>query len=207
MRPEGYRISARRRGDLARELVDYFCHEPGAVRSNYASIAALALSGVRTSGGKAFGDDYAIAHMHRIHRAVRHYETIRGTLRLLSEEHRTVLWLAFGPHRWPPEIRKTLGETAGAALRTMAAREGCRKAAGASKEPSLRQVGAWLLARAVASDATAFVSVITERDEIVDVALIAYGAAKRERAPKPRNASSGSRRISKAEGLFLEVDE
>lgn len=177
-RSDAPKLSARRRGDLARELEAFFCHEPGAVQSNYAGIAALALSGVRTSAGNAFGDEVAIERMHRVHKAVGHHEAIRRAVQALSEADRSTLWLAFGPHRLAPEAKRVLEETAGAALLTDAARDACRKAAGTEGEPTREQVSAWLLGACRDGDHYALVNVIEERDELVEAALAAYAEAK-----------------------------
>lgn len=184
--PARRRLSERRRGDLSRELREFFLHEPGAVVSNFGGIAALALSGVRTSAGNAFGDDAAIARMHRIHVAVGRHEAIRRAYLSLDERHRLVLWLAFGPHKLPPEWRKALGYTAAAALITEAAKKACRRASGAAGEPTPAQLGAWLT-RACAKNGKAIVEIAAERDERIADALAAYDEARRVSKPGGKN--------------------
>lgn len=189
------KLSVRRRGDLSRELRDFYAHEPGAPASNFGGIANLALSGVRTSGGNPFGGDAAALRVHRVRLALAHHADVRKALRSLHEVAQLVLWLAFGARHLPPEVRKHLGETAGAALITTAAVKGCQKAAGTSGAPSEQQVRAWLLRRCVEGDTATLAPVVEGRDELVETALLAYSEARHIATPKrprkPRKPSSG----------------
>lgn len=190
MSRDALRISARYRGELARELRDYFAHEPGAVVSNFGGIAALALSGVRTDGGNPNASDIAADRMLRITGAVRHHARVRKAFRALPEEHRRVLAHAFGARVQSSDVRKALEGQYGAAaaLLTDAAREACKRAAGTTGEPTREQVATWLV-RACVSQDEALARVAEERDELVEAALAAYsehrGGRKRERYLTP----------------------
>lgn len=173
------RLSAFRRDRLERELREFFLHEPGAVTSNFGGIAALALSGVRSAAGNPFGGDNAHDRMIAICRAVDRYAEKRRAYLALEDRYQRVLWLAFGPHKLPPEWRKALGYTAAAALVTDAAKEGCKRASGAVGEPTPAQIGAWLT-RACAKNGKVIVEIAAERDQHIDEALVAYDEAKRD---------------------------
>src|SRR5690606_16539239 len=134
---------------------------------------------VRTSAGHAFGDEIAIARMHRIHRAVARHEELRRAYFALPDREQRVLWLAFGPHKLPPEWRKALGYTAAAALVTEAAKAACKTASGATGGPTPKQLAAWLTRACVAGDTATLRPVIEARDELVEAALCAYAAARR----------------------------
>lgn len=177
-RSEAPKLSTRRRGDLARELREFFCYRPSDIESNFAGIANLALSGVRISGGSGFDSGAAILRLHRIQRSVGHNGRVRRALSSLPTEHFDVLYYAFGASALAPQVHTKLGETAGAALLTKAAREGCMKAAGTKGEPAEPQIGAWLRRACAADDKAALADVIKERDAIVEAALVAYAEAK-----------------------------
>lgn len=188
------RLSARRRGDLSRELREFFLCQPSGIESNYAGIANMALSGVRTSGGSGFDSGKAILRLHRIQRSVGHNGRVQRALLSLPDEHLDALCYAFGASALAPQVHSKLGETAGAALLTKAAHEGCQKAAGAVGEPSREQLGRWLLRCAATDDAEALRAVREERDALVEVALCAYAAARRAQGERAMETASGERK-------------
>lgn len=198
------RLSARRRGELSRELRHYFLHQPGCGQSNFAPIANLAVTGVRTSGGRPRGDDIAIERLHRIRRAVGRYGEIEAALASLSIEHYEALEYAFGASHLAIEVHHQLGETAGAALLTRAAAEGCRQAAGADREPSREQIGRWLHRACIKGDMEALRPVIEERDELVGEALAAYGEARRSFASERMRRVRRAPKVDEVPFLFPE---
>jgi len=174
------RLSAFRRDRLERELRTYFGHTPVDLQSNFAPVANLALTGVRTSGGRPHGDDVAIARLDGLRRAVGHQGEVARALDALPSAARRVLRHAFGSSTLAREVHVKLGETAAVALLTKAAADECMKASGVNREPSQDQIARWLLTACIRGDAAALHPVIEQRDKLLEEALVAYDEARRE---------------------------
>lgn len=174
------RLSAFRRDRLERELRAYFVHTPVDLQSNFAPIANLALTGVRTSGGRPHGDDVAIMRLASLRHEVRDHAKVKRALDVLSAKDREVLSHAYGASTLAREVHVKLGETAAVALLTKAAADGCMKASGVNRAPSRDQIARWLLTACIRGDAAALHAVIEQRDKLLEEALVAYDEARRE---------------------------
>ena len=163
------------------------------LRSSHAALVAM----IQTGGGSGGGDEQN-AHAARLDRArdaqARH-KAIETALAKLSEEHRSALWLAYGPHVVDPRALGALhglGEAAPVAVLTAAAR---RAHASAGKRGECRALWPWLLGRKASG--AVIVSVSTEARALLRAALTAYAAAAGVKVePKARRSRAATKRVT-----------
>lgn len=130
-----------------------FCYAEAemGIGSGFGAIEALGLSGV-TVRGCATGDAKMVGRRvvslagevdmngHLVHSPAEKVRTIDTNLMQLSQEHRLVLWLAYGPDNYHPQVKKEFETThCGVALASNVAKKA--HTASKSKDP----LGTWLM--------------------------------------------------------------
>lgn len=94
------------------------------------------------------------------HRVIRSHRALRSALAQIDPHARDVLFLAFGPERWPLQLAKALGKYTGVALVSRAA---------ITANP--KNPGAWLRTIVAKNDRRAIRSVQSEVNQLVQFAL------------------------------------
>lgn len=165
------------------------------LRSSHAALVAMIQVGASGSHARSSYDGAMVARCDEKRAAQERHKVIETALAKISDEHRSALWLAYGPHVVDPRALGALhglGEAAPVAVLTAAAR---RAHASAAKRGEKRALWPWLLTRKASG--AVIVSVSTEALALLRAALTTYAATAGVKVePKARRSRATTKRVT-----------